>query len=499
MGEEMEEVSKGIKSLRASAPEFTLQSGTSESAETLHSSFFTGLEGTAIQLEKASPEKAGSSRNPTFSVKPKNNSLEGSPSRDSGKKQPLNTSPSRQPRRSPVTQDNSKSCLTRDIFETSHSAESIKRKIENIFCSSQVSSNLPTAINQYHSLYQIEEKPSGVPGCLNYRSLSSSDGKVYLLRRVLGNSQFDSQFVIKCVERWKRVRHPSIVPLCEAFTTFAFTQGAANELVFVYPFYDNAHVFREVYLSNDMNMQLSPLPEKIIWTLFVQLTSSLDALHSAEMIAGESLSPNGILVVGTHRIRLNKCGVAETLSTDAVGSRSYSQHGLYFLNDFQRKKQEDVWRLMHLLFLLTLRSQASIVKNGVLQVGVNEALNVLQQTAIYSDDILNILAFLVDHYNRSLPVSVTQILSLVTPQIVYDYSHVWLHADRLEAELNRRLNASRLFRIISLFGFVLDWEDGSTNPQWSETEEKYILRLFFEYMFHPYSNEVRKRWDVSAG
>jgi len=44
----------------------------------------------------------------------------------------------------------------------------------------------------------------------------------------------------------KRVRHPSIVPLCEAFTTFAFTQGAANELVFVYPFYDNARVFREV-------------------------------------------------------------------------------------------------------------------------------------------------------------------------------------------------------------------------------------------------------------
>jgi hypothetical protein len=37
MGEEMEEVSKGIKSLRASAPEFTLQSGTGESAETLHS------------------------------------------------------------------------------------------------------------------------------------------------------------------------------------------------------------------------------------------------------------------------------------------------------------------------------------------------------------------------------------------------------------------------------------------------------------------------------
>lgn len=56
--------------------------------------------------------------------------------------------------------------------------------------------------------------------------------------------------------------------------------------------------------------------------------------------------------------------------------------------------------------------------------GVNDALTVLQNMRIYSDDILNVLSFLVDHYNRSLPVSVTQISSIVAPQIVCDYSHV---------------------------------------------------------------------------
>lgn len=129
--------------------------------------------------------------------------------------------------------------------------------------------------------------------------------------------------------------------------------------------------------------------------------------------------------------------------------------------------------------------------------GVNDALTVLQNMRIYSDDILNVLSFLVDHYNRSLPVSVTQISSIVAPQIVCDYSHVWLHTDTLDAELDRRLNSSRLFQLFSLFGFVLEWDDGSATSQYSETEDKYILRLFFDYMFHPYDNETNCLLDIS--
>lgn len=334
---------------------------------------------------------------------------------------------------------------------------------------------------------------------LNYRSFSSLDGKVYLLRRVVGAVPFDSQFVIKCAERWRRVRHPSIVPLCEVFSTFAFSQGAANELVFVYPFYNNAQVFQKVYLpdENDSNKELYPLPEKVVWTIFIQLISSLEALHSAGIVAGESLSPSGILVLGTHRVKLNKCGIAESLSSDSSEGKSYSHHSSFFALDIDSKKKDDIWRLMHILFLLTLRSQRSIVKKGMLQIGVNDALTVLQNMRIYSDDILNVLSFLVDHYNRSLPVSVTQISSIVAPQIVCDYSHVWLHTDTLDAELDRRLNSSRLFQLFSLFGFVLEWDDGSATSQYSETEDKYILRLFFDYMFHPYDNETNCLLDIS--
>ncbi|EME32132.1 PAB-dependent poly(A)-specific ribonuclease subunit 3 isoform 1 [Galdieria sulphuraria] len=499
----MEDVSRGGRGLRASAPEFTFQDVRK------HSDSFHGYSASSSDISISTAEDdvtlsddVPSFRNLNYLVNSKAGNLAGSSLIETTRKQSLG-SPSRQPRKNIVFQENlsEKSCMTEDLFEESRLVRSSKKKVDWIFCSHQITSSLPTTINQYHSLYQIEETSSGVPVFLNYRCLSSSDGKVYLLRRVLGAVPFDSQFVLKCVERWKKIRHPSVVPLCEVFSTFAFTQGAANELVFVYPFYDNAQIFRKVYLpsEDEENKQVFPLPEKVIWTILIQLISSLDALHSAEMVAGESLSSSGILVVGTHRIRLNKCGIAESLSTDSVGSKNYSQYSTSFVLDIERKKQDDVWRLMHLLFLLTLRSHASIVKNGVLQIGVNDALNVLQSMAFYSHDILHILSFLVDHYNRTLPVSITQICSIVAPQIIYDYGHVWLHADTLEAELDRRLNSSRLFQLISLFGFVLDWDDSSTISQWSETEDKFVLRLFYDYMFHPYDNEVRRFFLHSHG
>ncbi|GJQ09307.1 hypothetical protein GpartN1_g1098.t1 [Galdieria partita] len=494
----MEEASRGGKGLRASAPEFTLQS-TKKQSDILYGSSSSSRDGSRAEADTdvASSDVISPLRNPNYSVAPNCSSLTGS-SLVELRKQSVG-SPSRQTRNKTFFQENlsERSHITKDLFEADHSVQNVRNRVDFLFRSPQMNTSLPTTINQYHSLCQ--EKSSGVPVFLNYRSLSSLDGKVYLLRRVLGAVPFDSQFVVKCVERWKKVRHPSIVPLCEVFSTFAFTQGAANELVFVYPFYDKAQVFRKVYIpdENEENNLLFPLPEKVIWTIFIQLISSLDALHSAEMVAGESLSSSGILVVGTHRVRLNKCGIAESLSTDSVGSNSYSQYSTSFAFDIERKKQDDIWRLMHLLFLLTLRCQTSIIKNGVLQIGVNDALNVLQNIGFYSHDTLNILSFLVDHYNRSLPISVTQICSIIAPRIIYDYGHVWLHADILEAQLDSRLNSSRLFQLISLFGFVMDWDDGSTISQWSETEDKYILRLFYDYMFHPYDNKKKRFFDIS--
>ncbi|GJD09559.1 PAB-dependent poly(A)-specific ribonuclease subunit PAN3 [Galdieria sulphuraria] len=346
----MEDVSRGGRGLRASAPEFTFQDVRK------HSDSFHGYSASSSDISISTAEDdvtlsddVPSFRNLNYLVNSKAGNLAGSSLIETTRKQSLG-SPSRQPRKNIVFQENlsEKSCMTEDLFEESRLVRSSKKKVDWIFCSHQITSSLPTTINQYHSLYQIEETSSGVPVFLNYRCLSSSDGKVYLLRRVLGAVPFDSQFVLKCVERWKKIRHPSVVPLCEVFSTFAFTQGAANELVFVYPFYDNAQIFRKVYLpsEDEENKQVFPLPEKVIWTILIQLISSLDALHSAEMVAGESLSSSGILVV------------VKTILNTAL---------LLYLILKERSK------MIH----------ASIVKNGVLQIGVNDALNVLQRPYLF--------------------------------------------------------------------------------------------------------------------
>lgn len=81
-------------------------------------------------------------------------------------------------------------------------------------------------------------------------------------------------------------------------------------------------------------------------------------------------------------MKLNKCGIAESLSSDSSEGKSYSHHSSFFALDIDSKKKDDIWRLMHILFLLTLRSQRSIVKKGMLQIGIREKLGIFNGFSI---------------------------------------------------------------------------------------------------------------------
>lgn len=119
---------------------------------------------------------------------------------------------------------------------------------------------LPEELHVYHSLVPLEPSPlpgmagNGVvpqlidprivpptaPGTVNhmsgacgeasrvfgyqchvYKAQCTLDGKRYVLRR-LENFRLTHEAAIGLVERWRRIRHPSIVSVREAFTTRAF-------------------------------------------------------------------------------------------------------------------------------------------------------------------------------------------------------------------------------------------------------------------------------------
>eukprot|EP00871_Galdieria_phlegrea_P005939 jgi/Galph1/832/GphlegSOOS_G5567.1 len=480
------------KSLRASAPEFTFQ-GVPGNVQQSSDSIASPSRIPRHSRQTASPNKG------KHSPKTHSYSQEDSASESQGEKQIYaSRGISRTAQRKAKLEDkNERYYITRDIFDKSFSAESSKRKVEEVFDVSK-EPNVPNIVNKYHSLKLIEEHVGSNAACLNYRSISATDGKLYILRRIVGNVPYDAHHVVKTVEKWKQIRHPGVVPLCEAFTTFAFSQGAANELIFVYPFYHDAQVFGKVFLSTEGNLTCIPLDEEVVWTLFIQLVSSLDALHAENMIAGDSLSITGsfhrnidserfehfvgILVVGKNRIKLSKCGIGDALSAESVGG--YSAYNTVSYSDTERKKMEDIWRLLSIMILIILRSETSIVQHGMLKTDVNEAFRALKSLGIYSSHLLQVLELLVESYNNNRALNIVDISSMISSQLLYDYDHVWFHAENLENELSRRLNSTRLFQLLSLFGFILSLDDPRLTSQWSETSDKYILRLFLEYMFY---------------
>jgi PAB-dependent poly(A)-specific ribonuclease subunit 3 len=56
--------------------------------------------------------------------------------------------------------------------------------------------------------------------------------------------------------------------------------------------------------------------------------------------------------------------------------------------------------------------------------------------------------------------------------------------DRLEGELMSELENGRLVRLLCKFGFINERPEFARDPRWSETGDRYIIKLFRDYVFH---------------
>jgi PAB-dependent poly(A)-specific ribonuclease subunit 3 len=53
--------------------------------------------------------------------------------------------------------------------------------------------------------------------------------------------------------------------------------------------------------------------------------------------------------------------------------------------------------------------------------------------------------------------------------------------------LSRELENARLVRLLIKLGFINERTEFDRNPQWAETGDRYILKLFRDYVFHQVS------------
>lgn len=71
------------------------------------------------------------------------------------------------------------------------------------------------------------------------------------------------------------------------------------------------------------------------------------------------------------------------------------------------------------------------------------------------------------------------------------------YVDVLEGALSTELENARLVRLMSKLGFINERAEFELDPRWSDTGDRYILKLFRDYVFHSLGMDGRPILDLS--
>jgi PAB-dependent poly(A)-specific ribonuclease subunit 3 len=383
---------------------------------------------------------------------------------------------------------------------------------------------IPETVNQYYNLMPLESAPSPVlPGavsrCMAYKAVSAESGSGVVLRRILGPPPAHSVQIIRAAEIWKRLSHPGIVTLREVFTTRGFTSHASggvpvvNELMVAYDLCPRAETLQNLFLGT--GHQHHALSEATMWAITTQLLAATAAVHAVGLTLRAALTPTSILVTGRNRVRINRVGLSDMFDSEGLdhlpgpgvsaplnpgGGSSASSGGTGLANGARvvALQKEDLANLGRILLVLATRSQAAQVRAGVLASGARAALESLQRSGVYTADLVQVVVVLLGACAPGSRTVVREVLSMIGPRLAVEMSNVWIHADAVHGQLVKECDASRLFRLATLLGFVNERCDAATgDAQWSETGDRYLLKLFRDYVFHQADESGRPVLDFA--
>jgi PAB-dependent poly(A)-specific ribonuclease subunit 3 len=379
----------------------------------------------------------------------------------------------------------------------------------------------PTAPGTVNQLTGAMGEPSRVFGyrCHVYKALCTLDGKCYILRR-LENFRLNHEAAISLVERWRRIRHPSIVSVREAFTTRAFGDSS---IVFVYDYHPlSTTLYAEHMIPRPPQpdrrtgrLQTKPMqiPERTLWSYLCQLANVIRCIHHHGM-AARCIEPSKVLRTSKNRVRLNCCSIFDVIAYDPNANAAARQ----------TQQSEDLVNLGKLLVSLSCNSMAAVQN-------MNKSLEHIARS--YSQEYRDMIMWLLsksgdtptqspgagNHSSRNQSKNAEELVKMLgkNGKFAEDFESSLNQNDLLESSLLKELENARLVRLLCKFGFINErpewvqsdcFEQGSEkltecvnrfdhDPRWSETGDRYIVKLFRDLVFHSVDEAGRPVVDLS--
>ncbi|KIJ18269.1 hypothetical protein PAXINDRAFT_161688 [Paxillus involutus ATCC 200175] len=360
--------------------------------------------------------------------------------------------------------------------------EELQKRSEATHSTPLASYNLPDELQGYHSLVPLEPTPPDRRKFFSwfstvYRATNASDGVAYALRHV-ENFRLMHQAAFGAIEAWSRIRHPNIVRVREAFTTRAFND---NSLVVSYDYYPNSQTLFELYLRPKQNtfqgrvegLINTVIPETTLWSYIIQIASAIRATHEVGL-AVRMVDPTKILMTGKNRLRISSCGIVDVLMYDTR-------------QDIAIVQQEDLVMFGRLVFALCCGNLAAVNT-------LPKALDMMGR--MYSADVK---AFALSLISKPGPhKNIAQVTEMIgKSRLLREMDEVQISTDRLESELASELENGRLVRLLCKFGFINERPEFAREPRWSETGDRYIIKLFRDYVFHQVDENGNPVVDLS--
>lgn len=386
---------------------------------------------------------------------------------------------------------------THDLFIPDHLREELQRKTEATLQTFS-NSTLPQQIEHFHSLVALDttaQKAASVYGYPSwlYKAVSSKDGYTYCLRR-LENFRLTDERAIRVMQKWKKISNGNVVIVHDAFTTRAFGDSS---LIIVTDYHALSQTLSDKYLAQNATRHTNTragqpfIAEHELWAYIIQIASALKSIHSAGL-AARLVNPQKILLTSKNRIRLNSCGILDVTQFE-------QQHPL---NELQN---DDFVQFGHLILTMTTRKPTA---------GFGPSKGLDQVLRTYGEKMCDVVNWLITTPPNPIASelsgdrNIDVLLSMLSTQMISTFDASLHEVDSITSNLARELENARLVRLLTKINLLLERPDqnitgnqppqgpASLNNSWSETGERYYLKLFRDYVFHQVDADGRPVLDL---
>ncbi|RZC34684.1 PAB-dependent poly(A)-specific ribonuclease subunit PAN3, partial [Asbolus verrucosus] len=303
-------------------------------------------------------------------------------------------------------------------------------------------------------------------------------------------------------------------------------------LVFVYDYYPGSETLLSKYFSSDQpdpfapdtsprpyshqknnilrHQQNNKLPEILIWNYIIQLTSALRLIHSSDKklltlhdeniripvyifyahivgLACRSLDPTKIIITSKNRLRLSCLGVMDVV----LNENSASVNPLALVQHYQ---QEDLTALGKLVLALACKSTVAVQRENI-----STAVDIISRS--YTTDLRNLIITSrterdITYYFRYLlspqqRKSITDLMPMIGARFYTQMDNLHNYIEVLENEVSKEIENGRLFRLMAKLGTINERPELNMDGAWAETGDRYMLKLFRDYVFHQVTEDGR--------